>query len=94
MGHARGQDLLDIADVLEKVRALPGISERSPGTFYIGRTPFLHFHAKAGDRWADAKVGREWGPEIPLPFGSRSRMKAVFLREVRARYDACMRSAR
>jgi hypothetical protein len=94
MGHARGQDLLDIADVLGEVRALPGVSERSPGIFYLGRTPFLHFHTKDGDRWADAKVGREWGPEMPLPFGSRARMKSAFLKEVRARYDACTRSAR
>src|SRR5207253_50467 len=53
MGHARREELLDIADVLDKVRSLPGVSERSPGIFYIGRTSFLHFHTKAGDRWAD-----------------------------------------
>ena len=92
MGHARHEDLLDIADVLEKVRTLPGVLERSPGIFYVGRTPFLHFHTKAGDRWADAKAGREWGPEIPLPFGSRARMKSLFLREIRSRYEACAKA--
>ncbi len=59
MLHTRREDLLDIADVLEEVRALPGVLERSPGVFYFGRSPFLHFHTKAGARWADARDGRE-----------------------------------
>jgi hypothetical protein len=88
MGHARREDLLDVADVLDAIRALPGVSERSPGIFYIGRVPFLHFHTREGDRWADAKAGRDWGPEVPLPFGARGAAKSAFLREVRARYEA------
>lgn len=89
MGHTRREDLLDIADVLEEVRALPGVLERSPGVFYLGRSPFLHFHTKAGARWADARDGREWGEEMPLPFGSPRRAKATFVAEVRRRYGAC-----
>jgi hypothetical protein len=61
MAHARPEDLLDIADVLDEVRVLPGVAEGSPGVFYIGHDPFLHFHTKAGARWADARAGREWG---------------------------------
>ncbi len=90
MGHAKPEDLLDIADVVEEIRALPGVVERSPGIFYIGSAPFLHFHTRAGDRWADAKLGREWGPEIPLPFGATRRAKSAFLAEVRARHAACV----
>jgi hypothetical protein len=89
MGHARAADLLDVADVLDAIRALPGVSERSSGIFYVGRGPFLHFHTKDGERWADAKTGRDWGPEMPLPLGATARAKAAFLREVRARHAAC-----
>jgi hypothetical protein len=89
MGHARAADLRDIADVLDAVRALPGVLERSPGIFYVGRDPFLHFHTKDGARWADAKTGREWGAEMPLPFEATARAKAAFLREVRVRLAAC-----
>jgi len=88
MGHARPDELLDIADVLEEIRALPGVSERSRGIFYIGRDPFLHFHTKAGVRWADAKDGRDWGPELPLPIGPPQVAKARFVKEVRRRHEA------
>lgn len=94
MGHARKEERLDIADVLDAIRSLPAVAERSPGVFYIGRTPFLHFHTKAGDRWADAKAGHGWGSQMSLAFGSGTRAKSVFLREVRARYEACMETSK
>jgi hypothetical protein len=89
MGHAKAEELSDIADVIDEIRALPGVVERSPGIFYIGSAPFLHFHTRAGERWADAKAGRDWGCEIPLPFGATRRSKSAFLGEVRARHAAC-----
>ena len=89
MGHARYSDLGDLEDVLEAIRKLPDISEPKPGIFYLRRVPFLHFHMKAGTRYADAKVGAEWGPEIQIPVDCRQREKSVFLREVRARHAAC-----
>jgi hypothetical protein len=94
MAHARPADLRDIADVLGAIRALAGLTERSPGVFYLGRVPFLHFHtdAKAGTRWADAKDGATWAAELPLPFGADQRRKAAFIREVTARHRACAAS--
>ena len=89
MAHARAADLRDIADVLEAIRALPGVLERSPGIFYLGRHPFLHFHTRTGARWADARDGADWGPEISLPFESRDRVKALFVKEVHRRHQAC-----
>jgi len=93
MGHARTEDLRDVAKVLARIRALPGVTERSPGIFYIRSTSFLHFHTKADRRWADAKAGNDWGSEIPLPFRAGEKAKAVFLREVLARYRLCEMSA-
>ena len=88
MGHARFEELRDLEDVLEGIRALAGVDERSPGIFYLHRSPFLHFHTKDGRRWADVKAGTEWGSEIAIPFDCPSRAKASFLREVCARHRA------
>ena len=87
MGHARAEDLLDLEDVLCELRTLPGVSERSRGTFYFKRIPFLHFHTKDGRRWADVKAGADWGPEIPIPFQCGPRMKQRFLKTVTRRYQ-------
>lgn len=89
MAHASSENLRGIADVLGAIRALPDIQERRPGIFYVRGRPFLHFHVRGDDRWADAKIGMVWGPEIPLPFDAGQRAKAAFVREVRARYEAC-----
>jgi hypothetical protein len=75
--------------VLAAIRALPGTQEKRPGIFYIRRVPFLHFHVRGDDRWADAKIGTVWGPKIPLPFDAGARARSAFVREARARYAAC-----
>ncbi len=89
MGRARYEDLRDLEDLLWAIRRLPEISEPKPGIFYLRRSPFLHFHTKDGSRWADVKVGATWGPELPIPFNCGRRERSVFLRETRARYEAC-----
>jgi len=40
---------------LEQLRALPGLTERKPGTFYRGSNAFLHFHADPAVLFADLK---------------------------------------
>jgi hypothetical protein len=92
MGHSRTKDLRDIADVLGRIRALPGVIERSKGVFYLRRAPFLHFHTTDETRYADAKIGKTWGPEIPLPFEATRSKKAAFMKEVRARHKACLKA--
>jgi hypothetical protein len=86
MGHASREDLLDLEDTLDEIRKLPGIAEHSRGVFYLKRLPFLHFHTKDGDRWADMKLGKTWGPEIPVPFDGGPRAKQRFLKLVTERY--------
>ena len=60
MRHARPDDLNAIAPLLEKLRALPGLTEKRPGTFYRGSKAFLHFHEHEGALLADVKEGRDW----------------------------------
>jgi len=90
MGHARANDLRDLRDALAEIRALPGVSEQRPGVFWLRRTPFLHFHTTGDFRRAHAKIGRVWGPEIILPFGATRAARGAFLKEIRARYKACV----
>ena len=92
MRRVRGKDLRDLAGVLDEVRAWPDIVERTPGVFWLRRVPFLHFHVKGDDRRAHAKRGATWGAEISVPFDASARAKAALLRELRARYAACVAS--
>jgi len=49
-----------LAALLDDVRAIGGLTERSPGTFYRGSTAFLHFHVDAAGLFADLKVDGEF----------------------------------
>jgi len=90
MSRARRADLRDLADALARIRALPGLTERAPGVFWLGRIPFMHFHTARPPRRVHAKNGTRWGAEIVLPVGAGRSTRAAFVREIRARYDACV----
>lgn len=86
MGHTKPQDLLDVQELLAQVRSWEHIREKSPNVFYYKSKPFLHFHDKAGRRWADVLEGGAWGPEVELPFRASAKLKATFLKEALRRY--------
>jgi hypothetical protein len=92
MPRARRADLVDLRDALAAVRALPGLTERSPGVFWLHRTPFMHFHTARPPRRVHAKNGAGWGAEIILPVGVDRAARAAFVKEIRARYEACLAS--
>jgi hypothetical protein len=41
--------------LLDKLRAVVGLSEIKPGIFYVNRTPMLHFHQTDDGVFADLK---------------------------------------
>jgi hypothetical protein len=89
MAHCPFDRLADLTAVLDEIRGWPQIREPSPGVFYVKRTPFLHFHVNAdGRRWADARLGASWGPEIDVPEPANATTARRFLSEVRRRYRA------
>src|SRR5467141_2848192 len=90
MGHARANDLRDLRDELAEIRARAGGERAATGRVLAATDAFLHFHTTGDFRRAHAKIGRVWGPEIVLPFGASRAARAAFLREIRARYDACV----
>ena len=90
MPRARRRDLDDLRDALAHIRALPGLTERAPGVFWLHRIPFMHFHTARPPRRVHAKKGGRWGAEIVLPVGAGRAARAAFVREIRARYEACL----
>ncbi|HEY4608204.1 MAG TPA: hypothetical protein VIH06_03350 [Ilumatobacteraceae bacterium] len=44
MKHARSETLDQIEPLLEEIRRLPELKEKSRGVFYKGSKAFLHFH--------------------------------------------------
>ena len=56
MKHAGPQTLQSLAPLLVRLRALPGLVERTPGCFYKGSKAFLHFHEDPAGTHADIKL--------------------------------------
>jgi hypothetical protein len=56
MKHASPQALQQLAPLIEQLRALPGLVERTPGSFYCRSSAFLHFHEDPAGLFADAKL--------------------------------------
>ncbi|HET7343401.1 MAG TPA: hypothetical protein VFL90_18180 [Methylomirabilota bacterium] len=67
--------LRDVAGVLAAVRRWPGVVEKKPAIFYVGREPFLHFHLGAdGQRRADVKGRAGWASfSLPQPLAAARR---------------------
>jgi hypothetical protein len=54
--HARGDDFLRLQPMLEQIRALDGVVEKSEGSFYRRSKGFLHFHIDGDDIYADLRL--------------------------------------
>jgi hypothetical protein len=58
--HARPEDLTPLSALLERLRAVPGLTEMKPGTFSRRSQAFLHFHVDPVGLFADVRPGEEW----------------------------------
>ena len=56
MRHARPETLDQIEPLLARLRALPGLTERSHGIFYRKSRAFLHFHEDPAGLFADIRA--------------------------------------
>jgi hypothetical protein len=59
MKHAGPAALQAIEPLLARLRALPGLVERTPGCFYRSSKAFLHFHEDPSGLHADVKLSAE-----------------------------------
>ena len=60
MKHATRETLEGMQALLDGIRRIPELKEKSPGTFYRRSSAFLHFHEDPAGIFADLKVGGEW----------------------------------
>jgi hypothetical protein len=72
--HARLGDLDRLDDLLERLRAVDGLTERRNGVFYRGSKAFLHFHQDRAGLFADLKVGDGW---LRYPVSSASARRTL-----------------
>ena len=56
MRHARAEALDELADILDGLRAMPALKEKSRGTFYRSSRAFLHFHEDPTGLYADVRL--------------------------------------
>jgi hypothetical protein len=56
MKHATSAGLDQLEGVLEDLRDVDGLEERSRGVFYRGSRAFLHFHEDPTGLYADARL--------------------------------------
>ncbi|WP_304166803.1 hypothetical protein [Phenylobacterium aquaticum] len=60
MKHATAQALDQLEPLIETLRALPGLKERSRGVFYRKSKAFLHFHEDPKGLFADLRAGDDF----------------------------------
>jgi hypothetical protein len=58
--HARQGALDELEPFLERLRAVPGLVEKSRGVFYVRSKAFLHFHEDPSGLHADVRLGPEF----------------------------------
>ena len=74
MKHAGAAALDALEPLLEQLRAIDGLKEKSRGCFYRGSKAFLHFHEDFGGFFADLKKG---GDFVRLPVNNRLEIAAL-----------------
>jgi hypothetical protein len=84
----------DLHQLLAAVRTWPGVVERTPGVFALGRAPFLHFHlVDGGRRRGDVKHPAGWRQlDLPRPLPAAARRRV--LAELRRCHAARLRAER
>jgi hypothetical protein len=58
--HARSQALDELEPLLEELRLVPGLVERSRGVFYRGSNAFLHFHEDPTGLHVDVRIDSDF----------------------------------
>ena len=60
MRHARAEALDGLEPFLERLRAVPGLVEKTRGVFYVRSRAFLHFHEDPSGLHADVRLGSDF----------------------------------
>ncbi len=74
MKHATAATLDRLEPLLESIRGIGGLKEKSRGCFYRGSKSFLHFHEDPEGLFADV---REWDDFRRLPVNTAPQREAL-----------------
>lgn len=66
MKHAGADTLRQLEPLLRRLRSIPKLVERKPGTFYLRSSAFLHFHEDPAGVFADIKLNGTSFERMPL----------------------------
>jgi hypothetical protein len=58
--HVTPVALDQLEDLLALLRGIPGLKEKSRGTFYRGSRAFLHFHEDPAGLFADVRISDDF----------------------------------
>jgi len=86
MKHASHGSLARLAPLLEQLRAISGLVERTPGSFYRRSAAFLHFHEDPAGLFADVKL--DLASFERLPVNTRAEQAALLRAVQRALSNA------
>lgn len=78
MAHAKLSDLKDLKNLLDNLRTISALKEKSVGCFYLKSKGVLHFHIKDSRRYAHVFDGKNWQELDIEPQPSESRQKRLF----------------
>lgn len=70
--HAGPEVLHSISTLLDGLRAVPGLTEHTPGVFYRKGQAFLHFHEDDAGLFVDIKVDGNWRRQAVVVAGDHS----------------------
>jgi hypothetical protein len=74
MKHADAATLDKLKDLLQQLRTLDALRERTRGVFYLRSKPFLHFHDDPTGLYADLRTGEDFQR---YPVNSTSQCKVL-----------------
>ena len=88
MKHAGPESLRKLEALLNRIRRLPGLTERKTGVFYRRSKAFAHFHEDPAGLFADVRPAGAWER---FPVGSE-REKRTFVSKLKETLDSTTRS--
>ena len=80
MKHATADDLIEHALLLERLRSMNGIHERTPGHFYYKGINVIHFHVDGSNIFAD--IGRI---RLPVYYDNYEKIISLIASYIRSR---------
>lgn len=79
MRHAGSEALDRLEPLLEELRRVPDLVERSRGVFYRRSRAFLHFHEDPSGLYVDVRTGEEF-ERLPVSSAAERRRLVALVR--------------